>query len=130
MTSPIRCAALRRASLLIIVPLSVMGTSQAQTSTPAAKDETVMLSPFVLQEDQDTGYAPNETLSGTRLRTQTKDVASAMTIVTPDLMKDLGAFNYNDVLNFIPSTSVYTSTPDDANSNGPDRKSTRLDSSH
>src|SRR5206468_518200 len=27
--------------------------------------------------------------------------------------------NYSDVLNFMPSTSVYTSTPDDANSNGP-----------
>src|ERR1043166_2753317 len=89
---------------------AIAGSSLAQNapSPPSsARDETVMLSPFVLQEDQDTGYAPNETLSGTRLRTQTKDVASAMTIVTPDLMKDLGAFNYNDVLNFMPSTATY-----------------------
>lgn len=81
--------------------------------------DTITLSPFVLNADQDTGYAPTETLSGTRLRMAAKDVASAMTIVTADLMKDLGALNYADVLDFIPSTSTYTNNADDANSNGP-----------
>jgi len=85
----------------------------------SAAEPAVTLSPFVLNEAQDGGYAPNETLSGTRLRSQVKDVASAMTIVTSDLMRDLGALNYNDVLNFIPSTTSYTNNADDANSNGP-----------
>src|SRR5438046_1593708 len=113
MNSANRLAAGQRAVLLPPLIAFLTLSAGAQVATVPVADETVALSPFVLQEDQDTGYAPNETLSGTRLRTQTKDVASAMTIVTPDLMKDLGAFNYNDVLNFIPSTSVYTSTPDD-----------------
>ncbi|MEO6244208.1 MAG: TonB-dependent receptor plug domain-containing protein [Opitutaceae bacterium] len=91
----------------------------AQTPKAATVDAPVVLSPFVLSENQDTGYAPNETLSGTRLRTQTKDVASAMTIVTGELMRDLGALNYNDLLDFMPSTSTYTNSADDANSNGP-----------
>src|SRR3954470_11580123 len=85
------------------VALSAMlaGSTLAQTApTPPAPapDETVMLSPFVLQEDQDAGYAPNETLSGTRLRTQTKDVASAMTIVTTDLMKDIVTIVTTDLM--------------------------------
>jgi len=109
---PSRIASAIAAALLLQLPVRL-------PAAPPDQDETVELSPFILREDQDTGYAPNETLSGTRLRSQAKDVAAAMTIVTPDLMKDLGALNYNDVLNFMPSTSVYTSTPDDANSNGP-----------
>ena len=103
-------------ALLAIVAL----TNMAMVHPAAAQeDPLIKLSPFMLTEDQNGGYAPTETLSGTRLRTMTKDVASALTIVTPDFMKDIGALNYNDVLNFLPSTSVYTNNADDANSNGP-----------
>ena len=107
--SPRTLAALVAITHLALVPPAAAGQD----------DPLVKLSPFVLAEDQNGGYAPAETLSGTRLRTQTKDVASALTIVTPDFMKDIGALNYNDVLNFLPSTSVYTNNADDANSNGP-----------
>lgn len=99
----------------LVVPLRLAG----QVPTPAGSD-ILQLSPFVLRESADPGYAPAETLAGTRLRTRVSDVASAMTIVTPDLMRDLGASNYNDVLNFLPSTAVYVNLgSDDANSNGP-----------
>ena len=96
----------------------VAAALRAQPAKPAT-DAPVTLSPFVLSEDQDNGYASNETLSGTRLRTPTKDVASAMTVITSEFMRDIGALNYADVLNFIPSTATYTTTADDANSNGP-----------
>ena len=112
-----RCAA------VVALGWSVLGslTASAQVvpTAPSQGEPLVTLSPFILREDQDAGYAPTETLSGTRLRTAVKDVASAMTIITGDLMKDLGALNYADVLDFVPSTSTYTNTADDANSNGP-----------
>lgn len=104
-------------ALVFTRPFVACGQTASAPST--ATEPAVALSPFVLSEDKDSGYAANETLSGTRLRSPVKDVASAMTIVTADLMKDLGALNYNDVLNFIPSTSTYTNNADDANSNGP-----------
>ena len=98
---------------------SLTASAQVVPTAPSQSEPLVTLSPFILREDQDAGYAPTETLSGTRLRTAVKDVASAMTIITGDLMKDLGALNYADVLDFVPSTSIYTNTADDANSNGP-----------
>src|SRR3954469_17588158 len=64
-----------RAILLLVLIASPTLSATAQVAAPVAAEEPVTLSPFVLREDQDTGYAPNETLSGTRLRTQTKDVA-------------------------------------------------------
>lgn len=81
-------------------------------------DEIVNLSPFVINATTDTGYAPTETLSGTRLRTQVKDVASAMTIVTSEFMADIGALNFNDVVDFMPSTSAYATNENDTNGNG------------
>ncbi len=83
-----------------------------------AKEETVELSPFIVNMEDDNGYAPTETLSGTRLRTQTKNVASAMSIVTADLMHDLGAMNFYDVVDFLPSTFSYGSNEGDATANG------------
>ncbi len=92
----------------------------AQTAVPAppTPPETIELSPFVIQGESDTGYAPTETLSGTRLRTQTRDVASALTIVTPEFLHDVGAFNFNDVLDYLPSTSTFQNNEGDQFNNG------------
>ena len=43
-------------------------------AVPGANDAPVELNPFVMTADADHGYAPTETLSGTRLKTQVKDV--------------------------------------------------------
>ncbi len=118
MNSTRHCLASIAGALLLALTAPAQTVPAAPTATTAA-EPPILLSPFVLSEDQDSGYAPNETLSGTRLRTQVKDVAAAMTIVTSELMRDLGALDYTDVIDFIPSTTTYTNTADDANSNGP-----------
>jgi outer membrane receptor protein involved in Fe transport len=92
--------------------------AQTRTAPPPAADEKIELSPFVITAGDDTGYTATETLSGTRLRMQAKDVASAMTIVTTEFMNDIGALNYNDVVNFMPSTASYATNENDTNGNG------------
>ena len=54
-------------------------------------DDTVELSPFEVTATQDTGYQATETLAGTRIRTNLKDVGSAISVVTKEFMKDIGA---------------------------------------
>jgi len=97
---------------------TLASTVLAQAPANAPKDEPITLSPFVLSADTDSGYAPNETLSGTRLRTQTRDVASAMTIITAEFLHDIGAYNFNDVLNYLPSTATFESNEGDQFNNG------------
>lgn len=97
--------------------------AQVAPATPGgagtgARNEIVELSPFVVAAENDTGYAPTETLSGTRLRTATKNVASAMSIVTADLLHDIGAMSFYDVVDFLPSTFSYGSNEGDATGNG------------
>jgi outer membrane receptor protein involved in Fe transport len=101
--------------------LCLSGALIAQTAPPPAApaaDEHVTLSPFVITATADTGYLATETLSGTRLRMPAKDVASAMTIVTSEFMNDIGALNFNDVVNFMPSTASYATNENDTNGNG------------
>ena len=107
----------RTAFALSLSALAVQ--SFAQTAAAPPKPEApVELSPFVINADDDTGYTATETLSGTRLRMPAKDVASAMTIVTSEFMNDIGALNFNDVVNFMPSTASYATNENDTNGNG------------
>src|SRR5205814_256960 len=76
-------------------------------ATAPAKDETLELSPFIVNSDNDDGYAPTETLAGTRLRTEIRNVASAMSIITSDMMRDMGATSFFDVVDFLPNTFAY-----------------------
>ena len=66
-----------------------------------------MLSPFVVDAAEDKGsYKANSTLAGTRVRTDLKDVASAITVVTAQFLQDTGAKNAQDLLVYTPSTEV------------------------
>ena len=66
-----------------------------------------MLSPFVVDAAEDKGsYKANSTLAGTRVRTDLKDVASAITVVTAQFLQDTGAKNASDLLVYTPSTEV------------------------
>src|SRR2546429_318795 len=77
----------------------------AQTTPPAnraasdaekdktEKDGSIELSPFVVNEERDTGYAATDSLAGTRLRTPLKDIAASVSVITKDFLNDIGATN-------------------------------------
>jgi iron complex outermembrane receptor protein len=67
----------------------------AQTA-PIASGETVALSPFEVKTDRDFGYLATNTLSGTRINSQVKDVGSQISIFTQDFLKDIGATNIEE----------------------------------
>ncbi len=97
-------------------------TALAQSLTlPAptpAQGSPIELNPFIISAGADDGYAPTETLSGTRLKAQVKDIPSAISIISADMLSDLGALNFNDVLDFLPSTARYQSNEGDLDNNG------------
>src|SRR2546421_4442426 len=63
--------------------------------------ETVELSPFVISESSETGWIATETLAGSRLRTNFKDVPNQIETLTRDFMADLA-------LNTIEQAAMYT----------------------
>jgi outer membrane receptor for ferric coprogen and ferric-rhodotorulic acid len=61
----------------------------AQTTT-APRPEAIVLTPFEVSSASDNGYAATETLAGTRLRTNLRDIGASLSILTPEFMRDLG----------------------------------------
>jgi outer membrane receptor protein involved in Fe transport len=69
-------------------------------------DETIVLSPFVVDASQDTGYQAASTLAGTRIRTNLTDVAASIQVVTKEMLQDTGSRNSADLLVYTTNTEV------------------------
>ena len=70
------------------------------------RNESIVLSPFEVQGERDTGYAASDTLAGTRLRTPLKDVGASVSVVTKDFLDDLGVTNLENLLVYTTGTEV------------------------
>jgi hypothetical protein len=82
-------------------------------------EEPVLLSPFVVNAAEDTGsYRATATLAGTRIRTELKDVGSAISVVTAQFLQDTGARNTEDLLVYTTNTEVGGSSGNFANTGG------------
>lgn len=87
--------------------LGAQATQPPKAAGTTEDDEAVVLSPFVINSTEDTnGYRANSTLAGSRVRTDLKDVASAISVVTQQFMQDTGARNNETLLTYTPSTEV------------------------
>ena len=75
----------------------VAASSPAST---ASKNDPVTLSPFVVTELTDTGYAATSSLDGSRLNTSLKDTPGAISVFTKDLLDDLSATSIEDILRY------------------------------
>ncbi len=73
-------------------------------------DKTIELSPFVVNAEDDTGYAATTAQSGTRLRTDMRDIAGSVSVVTKDYMNDIGAVNLDTLLAYTLNTEVAGAT--------------------
>ena len=66
-------------------------TPPAETAAPAAADQTVQLSPFVVQSGATQGYSAESTLAGTRSSADIIDLSTAITVLNPQLISDTNA---------------------------------------
>lgn len=65
---------------------------------PPTPDETLVLSPFVVDATREAGYQASTTLAGNRLRTPIEDIGAAVSIYTKDFLDDLAATNTSELL--------------------------------
>ncbi|HNW79679.1 MAG TPA: TonB-dependent receptor, partial [Candidatus Competibacteraceae bacterium] len=73
----------------------------------AADEEVIELDPFsVSATAEDAGYSVKDTLAGTRVRTELKDVSSAVSVVNAQFLKDTGAKKSEDLLIYTTGTEV------------------------
>ncbi|MBS0662387.1 MAG: TonB-dependent receptor plug domain-containing protein [Verrucomicrobia bacterium] len=97
--------ALRQALLSVLLIFSPSVQAQTTGTTPAAgsaqaanasdtepdKNEVVRLSPFEVHSGTNEGYIASETMSGSRVKTKIFDVPASVSVITRDLLDDMGA---------------------------------------
>ncbi|HZZ56616.1 MAG TPA: TonB-dependent receptor plug domain-containing protein, partial [Opitutaceae bacterium] len=74
--------------------------SSPQEQTP------IQLSPFEVNAGDEQGYASSQALSGTRLRTDVRDLAASISIVNLNFMDDLDVHNLDYLLDYTLGTEV------------------------
>ncbi|MBK1875285.1 TonB-dependent receptor plug domain-containing protein [Pelagicoccus mobilis] len=84
---------------LLMAPLSYGQESDDE-------DEIFELSPFTVTSDDNEGYRATSTLAGTRLKTELKDVGSAISVITAEFMEDTGTTTVEDLLVHTVSTEI------------------------
>lgn len=93
------------ACLLLSIPLPLASqSSPVPSATVAPSEESIQLNPFVIEASAETGWVATDTLSGSRMKTQVKDLAQPLEIMTMDFMQDLGVNSFEQAL--IYSTNI------------------------
>jgi outer membrane receptor protein involved in Fe transport len=76
------------------------------TTAGSTDQEVLVLSPFVVEADEDTGYAATSTLAGTRIKTNLKDVGDAISVVTKKFLEDTDSTSSQELLVYTTNTEV------------------------
>lgn len=77
---------------LLATPFTFLRAAQ-----PAASDDTIVnLSEFTVSADSEKGYIASETMTGTRVATQIKDLPFQVNVVTSEFFEDFAMFEIND----------------------------------
>lgn len=99
-------AKIRRMIPILVVYSSSALTSIAQEGAGGGSQEIVELAPFEVRAEMDNGYQANGALSGTRLRTDLRDIASSVSVATKELMRDINANDLEGLLVYTLGTEV------------------------
>lgn len=97
------------ATCRLAIAQTVTATPPPQTApdTPVPTEEQVThLSPFEVSSTRDTGYQATQTLAGTRIRTDLKDVGASIQVITQQFLSDVGATDNSTLLQYTTDTEV------------------------
>jgi outer membrane receptor protein involved in Fe transport len=85
----------------------IAGIVGGQVQLVAQEDDEVFdLSPFTVDAGDSEGYAATSTLAGTRLKTNLRDIASSITVVTKDFLEDTASTDLKELLIYTAGTEV------------------------
>lgn len=102
-------------ALLLAAPAFGQATTPVSSENPSAAapatNDAIMLTPFQVDTTADKGYFAQNTLAGSRLRTNIADLGSSITVVTAQQLEDTASVDINDVFRYEANTegaSTYT----------------------
>ena len=92
----------------VIFAASVSALAQTTTgSTDPAKEPVLHLSKFEVTTTQDKGYVANNAATGLKTHQELMKIPQSVTVVTRDLIEDIGATKTSDVLQYAGASQFY-----------------------
>jgi iron complex outermembrane receptor protein len=73
-------------------------TALAQTTPAEPKEPVTELSPFEVKAEENRGYIASETMTGTRVATQIKDLPYTVNVITSEFFEDFAMFQLDDTM--------------------------------
>ena len=101
---------LRSISCAATLAAAASGFAQSTTaSAPAARpqSEAISLSKFEVVSTQDRGYVSNNSASGLKTNVELIKVPQSVTVVTRDMIEDIGATKSSDVMQYAGASQFY-----------------------
>ncbi|MCB1122493.1 MAG: TonB-dependent receptor plug domain-containing protein, partial [Verrucomicrobiae bacterium] len=92
-------------TLTAVLSIGLVG-SGGQLAAQDNADDIFELSPFTVDESSDVGYLATNTLAGTRLNTELKDVGAAISVMTEEFFNDTGATDGATALSYALNIDV------------------------
>lgn len=86
----------------VLAPV-LLHAQQTSGPTPSGAEETIELNPFVVDGETETGWVATQSLAGSRLNTDLKDIAAPIEVLTRDFMDEFA-------LNSITEATIYTTS--------------------
>lgn len=83
-----------------------LGSTALYAQNEAAGEEVFELSPFVVDGSEDEGYVTNQSLSGSRFSQNLNDIPANISVITAEMMEDLGAFDVQDAMAWSVNSEV------------------------
>lgn len=92
--------------LICLLSVCTTITVVAQAIDEEEFEDVYTLSPFEVTTDKNVGYLATTSLAGTRLKTDLKDVGSAISVITAEFLTDTGATDNESLLMYTTSGEV------------------------
>lgn len=81
-------------------------TLPGQLSAQEEDEDVYQLNPFTVQDDETVGYLATTTLAGTRIKSNLKDLAAAISIYTEEFIEDTASTDITDLLVYAVGVEV------------------------
>jgi iron complex outermembrane receptor protein len=88
-------------SVLALLSLAAPLSAQNAAPAPAKPDEVVVLDPFTISANTDDRYRAADAISAVRVRAPLLDTASSISVITRDMMDDVGPNRVFDVTRYV-----------------------------
>ncbi len=99
-------------ALVLGATANAQSTNDESSATEEEDEDVITLSVFNVDASQDQGYFAQNTLAGSRMRTNVADLASSITVITVQQLEDTASTDINDVFRYEANTEgAATYTP-------------------